>query len=45
MSNDTFTQQENDYVDEIDYEKMIPSKYKNLDEQQFEKFNKRNDWN
>jgi hypothetical protein len=44
MSNNTTTQHDNDYTDEIDYEELIPSKYKNIDDQQFEKFTKRNDW-
>jgi hypothetical protein len=45
MSNNTTKQHDNDYVDEIDtYEELIPSKYRNFDDQQFEKFTKRNDW-
>lgn len=27
-----------------DIESLIPNKYKDLDDVQFEKFNKRNDW-
>jgi hypothetical protein len=32
--------------DDIDkYESLIPRKYYQMDDQKFEKFNKRNDWN
>lgn len=27
------------------YEALIPKKYQDMDDQKFEKFNKRNDWN
>jgi hypothetical protein len=34
----------NEHTTEDDFESLIPAKYRDFDDTQFEKFTKRNDW-